>query len=119
MARRYGEAFANAGEEAVSSAEQRGGQQPGDRSHPCVDASYVCGSVGHCSPLDERLTVFNPQQGFDILQVVLLAQGESERRVARNEEQVATPLMREDEAHGAMAEAAISVKDQHGRRHGG
>jgi hypothetical protein len=27
--------------------------------------------------------------------------------------------MREDEAHGAMAEAAISVKDQHGRRHGG
>jgi hypothetical protein len=27
--------------------------------------------------------------------------------------------MREDEAHGSMAEAAISVKDQHGSRHGG
>jgi hypothetical protein len=117
--RRPSEAFANPGDEAITTVHQAAREQVAEHCEPGRGASEILGCVSDSLPLDEGAAILDPEQRLDLLQAVLLAQTPSERRRARDKEQIVTLLAGQDEAHKAATESAIGVKDEHGRGHGG
>jgi hypothetical protein len=113
-----GKALAQFGNQAVSRVEQGAWEPARSGGEARVNASDIGCGMGYGIELDEGLTVLDPQQRLDALETVLGTQGEAEGGVARNKEQVGAALVGEDELHGTMAEGAVSVKDEHGSRHG-